>query len=233
MLIDRLLELSGLELSYPPQDVPQLQKWVSALDRDAVELGELQKHALRLYLLLDLEEDRPATQAGSAEDGALGAEAYAYRFFMPSNFVAAIKGYWALDNADYSTAVACLARPGVDIDLPVRDFAALVFAGSSLVLQVHVNAQQLLPVIIELLSQDAPRQLVRFTQIARSQLTDQLSPLDLSRIVKALAESGQVNEAFKLLRDVVEAQPEDRQEDELRGQMDQVLRTILGGKFLL
>lgn len=220
MLIDRLLSFAGLELQYPPRDASELHKWVSTLNRDAVDLDELQRHALRLYLLLDL------------EDVEQRAEAYAHRFFMPSNYVAAIKGYWHLDNGDYADAVSCLARPGVDIDLPVRFpwFRVLPFTSTIPDLFGAFNVAQLLPIIVEMLSTNAPRELVRFMRIARSQLTEHLTPQDYSRIVKALAEAGQVSESFGLLRRVVDQQPQELQEQELRTQMTMVLQTILGGE---
>lgn len=113
LLMDHLLRFASLpELAYAPSDVSaDLHRWLIALERQS-DLGQLQKHALRFYLLLDLAEEEQQGHTSRAD-------AYAKRFLMPNNFVAAIRGYWCLDAGDYQNAVLLLARPGVDVDVPV------------------------------------------------------------------------------------------------------------------
>lgn len=105
LLIDRLVEFAGLQLSYPPRNISDLQHWLSELSQADLDLSDLQKHAFRLYLLCDFNPE--------------SADAYALNFFLPRNYLFAIKGYWALDQGEHPLAVSALARPGVDVDPPV------------------------------------------------------------------------------------------------------------------
>lgn len=229
LLIDHLLRLASLpDLDYAPSDVSaDLHRWLIALERHS-DLGHLQRHALRFYLLLDLAEQEEQRDSRRAD-------AYAKRFLMPNNFVAAIRGYWCLDAGDYQNAVLLLARPGVDVDVPVCVFSLSLSLFFYLLLQLRLCFPRfkLLPSIVELLAKEAPHQLIRFVQMARSKVDAHLSNQDVSRVIAAMVEVGQVNVAFKLMRSVVDQQGTDTDNEALlQGYITLVLQTALGGQSL-
>ncbi|KAK3603515.1 hypothetical protein CHS0354_030374 [Potamilus streckersoni] len=103
-----LWEREGGNGQYPP---PSLHALLSIYLLD--ELSLLAKHTLVLYVLLDL-------VSVSSEESALFEEkinTFVKQFYIPSQLVKQIQGFWLLDHKDYEEAIGMILHPSVKSEL--------------------------------------------------------------------------------------------------------------------
>ncbi|XP_064329842.1 protein ELYS-like [Phalacrocorax carbo] len=84
---------------YPP---PSLQALLELYLLEGVE--ESQKHAITIYLLLDITHPFPNKTEPSVNS-------FAAAFAIPSGLVKLIRGFWLLDHKDYESSLALLLEP--------------------------------------------------------------------------------------------------------------------------